>query len=189
MAIMRYRLGQRLGREIPNDHGRVQHMIEWNTFSQSECLLSAQREGTCLFGDIGQFYHEDLKKNVLPSLMDKPATALQVLGPLIMTGRATVTTGHCLLHQKTCSLKTCHRHAAGTSCKPFSRRGTQLGTADRDIIYTLTWVSLRRTLQKADVTQENVKGFPVKVIADLLQDLYWVDSVVLDAAMYGTPCG
>ncbi len=90
--------------------------------------------------------------------------------------------------QKNCSLKSCRRHTAGTSCKPFSRRGAGLTTGDRDIIYTLAWIGLRRELQEADITQENVISFPISLINNLLGDLYHCDAITLDSTNFGLPC-
>lgn len=111
-----------------------------------------------------------------------------MLTPLIMSGRAITTRGKRLYHKKTCSLKSRRRHTAGTSCKPFSRRGAGLNTGDRDTIYTLAWIGLRRELQEPDVTQENVVSFPVSMINNLLGDLYHVDTVTLDSTNFGLPC-
>ena len=185
--MLRYRLGQRLGREVCSENGHLGHMIEWNNFSQQECLLIGKQHGCCLFSDIGQFYHPELKQEVIPALMEKPSTSLQVLTPLIMSNRASVTNGHCLVHSKTCCLKSCKRHIAGTSCRPFSRRGAQLGVFDKDFLYTLSWVSLRRVLQEADVTMENVPSFPVKIIQNLLGDMYHLESVNLCSTSFGVP--
>ena len=188
MALLRNRLSSRLGREVANQNGRLQHSIEWNSHSQAECLVGADLDDSCVFGDIAQFYVESIRSNVLPELLNHPAMAIAALTPLIMSGRAVQSTGFCLRHNKSCALKTCRRHIAGTSCKPFSRRGAGLGVCDGDILYTLSWVALRRLLQESDVTQENVRSFPVKVIADLLSDLYHVDSCVMEAIDFGSPC-
>ena len=145
------------------------------------------RENCCLFGDIAQFFRKELKEGILPQLMAKPHQAISVLSPLIKSGQAVSTHGTCLVHGKTCALKSCKRHTAGTSCRPFSARGCGLQTTDIDMLYTLAWVALRRTLQEPDVTQENVLRFPLTLLAELLSDLYHIDSVVLDAATFGAP--
>ena len=187
MAIMRFRLEKRLGRTISHNT-KASHMIEWNAASQEECKLAGSVEGSCVFGDIGQFFRPELHQQVIPELLRKPAVAIQALTPLIMTDRAMCTTGKCQVHDRMCSLKSCNRHIAGTSCKPFSRRGAGLGTADSDIVYTLAWVGLRRVLQESDITQENVVGFPMTLFSDLLGDLYHLDSCTLQAACFGSPC-
>lgn len=185
--VLRFRLGERLGREIKNDQGKLQHMIEWNKHCQEECLLAAKLENSCLFGDICQFYREELRQTLIPQLQQKPNTAIQALTPLILSGRAVTTVGQCLHHQRKCPLRTCTRHVAGTSCKPFSKRGTQLGTNDSDMIPTLAWFALRRSLQEPDICQENVPDFPVGLAQSLLGDLYWIDVIKLNPGVYGTP--
>ena len=56
--VLRFRLGHALGRpiELSKDAKGFSHMIEWNSQSQEECKLLAEETGSCLFGDIGQFY-------------------------------------------------------------------------------------------------------------------------------------
>ena len=186
-SILRFRLGKRLGRELKHKNAHLGHMIEWKQSSQEECKLMGSRENCCLFGDIGQFFRKELKEGIIPQLMEKPHQAISVLTPLIMSGQAVSTHGTCLVHGKTCALKSCKRHTAGTSCRPFSARGCGLQTADIDMLYTLSWVALRRTLQESDVTQENVVRFPLTLLTQLLGDLYHIDSVVLDSACFGAP--
>lgn len=185
--VLRFRLGQRLGYEIKNNNGKLGHMVEWDKSCQQECLLAASVEGSCLFGDINQFYRPELQETVLPQLMKKPGVAVQTLTPLILSGRAVVTSGNCLYHGKVCPMRTCQRHCAGTSCKPFSKRGTQLGTSDIDMISTLCWYALRRALQESDISQENVVDFPVSLANQLLGDLYFIDSIKLDPSSLGMP--
>ena len=189
-AVLLNRLGNRLGRELSvNQHAaRIQHSIEWFTPSTEECKLTADLHDSCVFSDIGQFYRPELLEDTIPSLLAKPAMAFQVLMPLIMSNRAVCTKGWCVRHQKYCSLKTNKRHTAGTSCRGYSRRGAQLGNTDTDVIYSLCWCALRRTLQESDITQENVESFPIRFIADLLEDMYHLTAITLDASNFGTPC-
>ena len=187
VKTLRFRLGERLGRTLKSTGGKQQHMIEWNPQSLEECKIIANEDGGCVFGDIGQFFRKELLDSVIPELQKKPQTAIQTLKPLILSNRAVGTKGYCLVHNKHCCLKSCKRHMAGTSCKPFSRRGVQLGTSDGDMIYTLCWFGLRRVLQESDITQENVLDFPLSLARELLDDLYIIEPVRIDPTMLGAP--
>ncbi|OLP73512.1 hypothetical protein AK812_SmicGene47227, partial [Symbiodinium microadriaticum] len=188
MSVMRYRLGLRLGREIKCNHHSISHAIEWNPDAQAECLLSAQHEGGCVFGNIADFFRSELKISVIPQLLEKPAMALDVLQPLLRTNRLVQTSAPCLAHGRTCCLKTCNRHIAGTSCRPFSKRGAGLGCHDHEIIYFMAWLGLRLVLQEADVTQENVVGFPVDIIEQAVSSIYHIEVCELDAVQFGCAC-
>ena len=185
--VTRYRLGKRLGRDLKHKHASLGHMVEWKTSSQEECKLIGKHHGCCVFGDIGQFFRQVIKDGVLKQIIAKPQVAVSLLTPLILSGQAMSTHGDCLVHGKKCAMKTCNRHVAGTSCRPFSRRGAGLSTSDGDMIYTLAWAGLRRVLQEPDLTQENVEGCPVELIDGLLGDLYFIDKVVIDSSSTGTP--
>ena len=185
MAVLRYRLGQRLGREIPHKHRGMSHAIEWNAEAQKECLLAAKKEGSCVFGDVGQFFRPEIRDSVIPEILRHPAMCIEALAPLLMNNRLVHTRGHCLAHGRKCLLRTCDRHMAGTSCRPFSRRGTSLGLSDPDAVYLLAWLGLRRTLQERDISQENVEGFPGWVFDRFIADLYWAEIKALDAVDYG----
>ena len=84
-------------------------------------------------------------------------------------------------------MKTARRHLAGTSCRPFSRKGTRLGLLDVETLNLLAWVGLRIELQEADVTQENVEGCATDVFSRFLGPLYWIDKVLCDPTSYGWP--
>ena len=137
--VMKYRLEQRLGRALQCRHQSPGHMVEWNREFQAECLLAA--DGECVFSDISQFWRPELKRSVIPELLSKPAMAMQVLSPVIMSGNAVQLTDQCIKHGKMRCLRTCQRHVAGTSCKGFSKRGVRLGCTDADAVHFLAWVS------------------------------------------------
>ena len=188
LAVLRYRLGALLGRQITCGHANMSHMIEWQVESQAECLVAAKHEGGCVFGDIADFFRAELKQSVIPELLQKPAMALDVLMPLLQSNRLVQTSARCLAHGRVCCLKTCNRHIAGTSCRPFSRRGVALGTHDPEVIYLMAWLALRMTLQEPDITQENVVGFPPHVIEQAVSSLYYIEVCDLDAVQFGCAC-
>ena len=187
MALWRWHLEERLGRKLKRANEKMGHMIEWNTQSQRECILMGKREDSCVFADISQFWRPELKADIIPSLLRKPAMSIQVLAPLILQGTAVQLRGWCVVHNRHCVLKSCVRHLAGTSCKGFSRRGCGLGVTDSDAVHFLCWCALRRALQEADITQENVAAFPVEVLQTMLGDMYHLEPVILEAASFGTP--
>ena len=136
-SIWKHRVSQRLGLdvELPSLEGKIGHMIEWNKESQAECQLASP--GACLFGDISQFWRDELK-DVVADLLRRPAMAMQVLTPLILQGGAVKLCSYCITHKKICRLRTCKRHVAGTSCRGFSRRGVCRGCTTASFLQGIT---------------------------------------------------
>lgn len=147
----RQALSRRLGKKIP--YPRLLHMIEWDTACQGELLITAKETGSCLFSDIGSFFRPELHETI-KSLRDNPAMCVEILGPLLASGRLMKSSAFCLAHQRMCCLKTASRHRAGTSCTPYSKRGVGLGLKDECTLHTMAWIGLRLLLQEPDITQE-----------------------------------
>eukprot|EP00973_Karenia_brevis_P018781 2573854-Karenia_brevis.AAC.1 len=106
---------------------RVLYQIEWDQHAQAELLILGEKHDACLFGNIADFFRDELTKDV-ERLLEHPDKALQILGPLVKSGNSVRLDAHCLRHGRRCSLKRAKRHVAGTSCTAFSKQGLQLGT-------------------------------------------------------------
>eukprot|EP00435_Cladocopium_sp_Y103_P015431 s3436_g3.t1 len=84
--------------------------------------------------------------------------------------------------------ETIHQHQAGTSCRPFSRRGAHLGLMDIETVHLLAWIGLRLSLQEADVTAENVETQALlSIISRFLLGLYHIDQYVGCPTEFGWP--
>ena len=200
MQCLRKALANIAGVDVPRQE--MLYQIEWNKECQSELLLLAKRHGTCLFPNIALFYRDELQ-GTIQACLQRPQMAVEVLGPLIATGKAMKLEAHCLTHNRCCSLKPSRRHVAGTSCKPWSKKGSGLGAADPEIVYTLAWVGLRLALQDDEVLSENVTspggsastsdGKPVadaglgSLLLRFLSPLYFMETTILDPALIGEP--
>ena len=66
-------------------------------------------------------------------------------------------TAFCSTHGRQCSLRTTKRHIAGSSCKPWSRKGAGLKAGDPEIVYTLAWLGHILLLEHDEILSENVK--------------------------------
>lgn len=132
------------------------HQIEWNSACLKEILPSARKNGTCVFENILQFFRPELK-SLLQQCFAKPTLAVEILGPVLASGKAMTREGWCLVHKKKCVLHPAQRHIAGTSCRPYSKKGSQLGQVDPEIIFSLAWIGLRIELQEPEVLSENVR--------------------------------
>ena len=108
---------------------RVCSCIEWDPECQQELLLLTQDDDACIFGDITQFFRDDLQP-FIEELIHKPWEALDALTPIIQSGRAMKKTGWCLRHQKECTCVCAKKHRAGTSCTAFSSQGLKEGEQD-----------------------------------------------------------
>lgn len=80
--------------------------------------------------------------------------AVEILGPVISEGRAVTRSTWCMQHNRICTVKTAKRHIAGTSCRPFSKKGMRLGLLDCEVVFLLSWIAMRVELQEADILQE-----------------------------------
>ncbi len=78
-------------------------------------------------------------------------------------------------------------HIAGTPCVDFSLRGNQLQELGPAFIVFLCWCAHRREQQEAVVVQENVTGFPIQLLIDLLGDIYDIQSACINPATLGFP--
>ncbi len=76
---------------------------------------------------------------------------------------------------------------AGTPCVDFSPRGSSLKEQGEAFLCLLAWVAARRYHQEAVVLQENVKGFPIKLLLDLLGDLYAIENCMINPSNHGFP--
>ena len=172
-----------------------------------ELLPSARKHNTCVFQNILQFFRSELK-DTLDQCLARPEMAVEILGPLIAQGTSVTREGWCLTHQRKCTLKPAKRHKAGTSCKPYSKKGSQLGQVDPEVIFTLAWIALRLELQEPVVLSENVKTTGQRgisraldvsdngVVCDaglgnlllrFLSPIYHMECVILDPTFYGYP--
>ena len=153
MNMLRHVWRKRLG--IPFERQPAQYQIEWNKECISELLPACRKHNTCLFTNIASFYRDELKETI-ETLKDQPQTAVEILCPLIAANKAMKLTAHCVTHNRECSIVPCGRHIAGTSCKPWSRKGAGLGAQDREILFTLAWLGLRVAVEDTEVLSENV---------------------------------
>ena len=149
----RQALARRLGVEVP--FPRLMHMVEWDGACQAELKLIAKQTGACLFSDIASFFRPEVLETI-DFLKQNPAMSVEILAPLLATGRLMKTSAHCLSHDRLCCLKTASSHRAGTSCTPYSKRGVQLGLKDECTLHSIAWVGLRLLLQEPDICQESL---------------------------------
>lgn len=117
----------------------------------------------------------------------KPGLSVEVLAPLLSDGRAMTRSAWCLAHQRICSVKTAKRHVAGTSCRPFSKKGTRLGLMDCETVYLLAWIGMRLECQEGDILQENVPNSDCSLFKRFLFHLYFMDVWVGDPTTFGWP--
>ncbi|CAE7587716.1 unnamed protein product [Symbiodinium sp. CCMP2592] len=188
---------------------RVLHQVEWNEHCVKELLPLARKHDTCIFRNIRQFFRKDLQQNI-HDLLTQPQMAVEILGPLLAAGKAMQLCGDCVTHGKQCRLRPASRHIAGTSCRPFSRKGSGLLTADPEILFTLAWIGLRLELQETEIISENVRSHGSSSLAKaatcldsqsstvpdaglghllirFLGDKYWMERAVLDPCLLGFP--
>ena len=149
----RQALARRLGVEVP--FPKLMHMVEWDGACQAELKLIAKETGACLFSDISSFFRPEVLETI-DFLKQNPAMSVEILAPLLATGRLMKTSAHCLSHNRLCCLKTASSHKAGTMCTPYSKRGVQLGLKDECTLHSIAWVGLRLLLQEPDITQESL---------------------------------
>ena len=188
---------------IPFQRQPVSYQIEWNKDCISEFLPLSKKHGTCLFTNIAAFYRDELQETI-HHLFEHPAMAVEVLAPLISSNKAMKLSAWCETHGKVCTLQSCKRHIAGTSCKPWSRKGANMGAADPEIIFTLAWIGLRVALEDFEVLSENVKSSGACISASdepqhvqdaglgnlllrFLSPYYFMETILLNPGLIGDP--
>lgn len=197
--------------KAPFKHQRILFQIEWNTACCQELLPHAKQHNICLFSNIQHFFRPELDDTV-NRLLQKPHLAVEILGPLLSSGNAMRKEAPCLTHGKQCAVRSARRHIAGTSCKPYSRKGSQMSQGDPETLFTLAWLGMRLTLQEPIIVSENVKttgpgsatlatiarhdgmkGLPVQdaglgnLVIRFLDAHYWMETTILDPALLGFP--
>eukprot|EP00435_Cladocopium_sp_Y103_P054892 s649_g18.t1 len=177
--------------------------------SMSTAFTGIEAAGTCLFQNIQHFFRDEMQETV-QMLLSKPHLAVEILGPLIASKKCMKNEAYCLTHKRICAIKPAKRHIAGTSCRPYSRKGSGLSQMDPETIYTLAWIGQRVELQEPIVASENVKtaGGPTfahvakldgdkplsvhdaglgNLIIRFLAEYYWMEATVLDPSLLGFP--
>eukprot|EP00434_Breviolum_minutum_P006415 symbB.v1.2.005662.t1/scaffold327.1/size259883/15 len=199
MQLLRKSLADLTGVDIPRQHFLYQ--VEWNQECQQELLGLAVEHDACLFPNIASFYRDELQSTV-DACLKSPAMAVEVLGPLISAKKAMKLDAPCLTHGKNCTMKPSRRHVAGTSCKPWSVKGSGLAAADPEIVFTMAWLGLRIMLEDDEILSENVKSPSSTSSSDpsgvvdaglgnlllrFLAPLYHMETTLLDPSMIGDP--
>eukprot|EP00435_Cladocopium_sp_Y103_P053912 s125_g17.t1 len=181
------------------------YMVEWNQHCINELLPMAQKDSTCLFVNIAAFFRDELK-DTINFLLENPAMAVEILGPIISARQAMKLSAYCKTHDRECTIGPTDRHLAGTSCRPWSRKGVGMGAADPEIVFTLAWIGLRVHLADTEVLSENVKsqgsgGGPTSqeeprpvqecglgsLLLRFLGPYYYMETIMLSPLMLGDP--
>ena len=95
---------------------------EWDKQCQQELEVHPSRPA-CLFGDIGEAYHEKLTAVIEKAQAQKIPLTYNLLKPVIMTEEAIRGHAWCHFHQRYCMLKETDHHTAGTSSTQWSPMG------------------------------------------------------------------
>ena len=188
-------LADKLQARIP--YRRINHgltpiwAIERDAACQAELLAMPGAEDMCLFGDMNEFWDRRIT-TTMKNLMHDATKTLKVLQPVmanaLKTGNsATVRKAHCLRHNRVCFAPTADLHIAGTPCPAFSTIGKGLKTADPTIVPTCAWICMRLNIEEKVWIQENVPGFPLQLLEQLLGSLYWISSVLIQNTDLGWP--
>lgn len=78
-------------------------------------------------------------------------------------------------------------HIAGTPCVDFSLRGDRGAEEGPTMSVFGAWIAQRIQLQETYILQENVPQFQPSLIADFINDVYDIDSTIIDAQALGWP--
>ena len=186
---------------------KILHQVEWNSACLKELLPSARLHDTCCFENIVQFFRPEIKDTV-ERCLQQPQLAVEILSPLLAAGRATCREAWCVTHKKVCQVQPANRHVAGTSCKPYSRKGSRMGQTDPEVVFTLAWLGLRLDLMEPEILSESVRtigqaGIGISKHGDACHDVcdaglgnlilrlmaphYHLECIVLDPTMFGFP--
>jgi site-specific DNA-cytosine methylase len=142
--------------------------------------------GACVHDDVGCFLNPVLEKHVKKIQADNHEQMLEIMQPVVQSGKAVVREAKCLVHGR-CSLREATIEVAGTPCQEFSSKG--LGTAEHgaNMLSFLIWIAIRLLLQNAIIIHENVEKFPLMLLTMFLAPFYFLDGIVLEGHRLGWP--
>lgn len=108
---------------------QIHFQIEYDEACREELLLFEKLPGsggqdTCLFGDLCDFFVDDLQDTV-KDLLNRPELALEVLAKMVVEGQAVKTHAFCFKHGKHCQL---HPGFNSTHCFEFVLKPMNLCT-------------------------------------------------------------
>ena len=92
---------------------------------------------------------------------------------------------HCARHDGLCTFPSVHGEIAGSPCTPWSRIGSRLGRAHKLTHLLIIWCYWLRAMQTPLAIHENVVGFDIKILEEILQDLYYIVHIHVNPAMAG----
>ena len=191
-ADIMWSAASKLYKDLPQ--ARHEFAIEISPESQKE-LIMLPNAPKHLFSNINQFWVEPIRKYV-SSIEDRPPRSiLEIMTPIVKSGKSVRDSGWCLRCGKFCRLPETDSHEAGTPCVDFSAQGKEDGFEGKSTIALLCWISMRLLFQEAHVVQENVRNMVISVFSEFLGDIYFIDveeegflTSVEDSASYGFPC-
>ena len=158
--------------------------VEWASCAQEE-LLRHPFGPRCVFSDICDFWFSSVSDKL--DTLSRERRCVEVLKTLMTSTVCTKRSGYCLRCEKICQVACEDIHLGGTPCTDFSARGTRDEMQGQTTWALMAWIAMRRDIQEPYWAQENVCEFPVSFLQEQLQDLYEVQSVVVDPATLGWP--
>lgn len=178
----------RLGLQAP-PLPRYYHSIEWSVPAQEELKIhpASVHGDHCIFGDIKQFFIDDLQPHINAIVSQCPQRAHSLLGKTVKDGLAMQTRGYCIRHQKVCTMRPAIKEIAGTSCVDWSSIGKIEQSAGKTMVYLLAWYGLRIHFQEPIIVQENVRSFPIELHSEFLGLYYFIDAYTFNASDFGIP--
>ena len=126
---------------------------EWFGESQYELLMSPHAPD-CLYTDICDFYNPRVLQELQSMMNHGVSLNLEIMRPVIMSGKAARTSAPCKRHNKQCRHGRAIQHWVGTPCIDFSLMGDQKGEEGKTMLHFDIWAALRRLVQEPLIVHE-----------------------------------
>jgi hypothetical protein len=155
--------------------------IEWDRKCQAELALLPNRPKH-LFGNILDAVPTSLRRSCgLDGGSELPPDQLRAK----LAYCTPILTMWCLFCNAYCTMTTCHQHRAGSPCQDHSQLGNRAGMSGCKAKYFFIWIALCRALLFTVIVHENVPGFGLADMVDLLGDLYVIIRIELCPSTLG----
>jgi len=148
-----------------------------------EELMMLTGSDCCIFGNVEDFLPEALQ--VLKS--EAHRMELDDLSAIFSRQNSVLDTGFCWRHKQRCTCRRATVHVAGPPCPAFSSLGKHQGAVGPLLLPLMIWTAHRALIEEDFILHENVPGFPVQLLIDMLGSKYSISTQLVQVADLGQP--
>ena len=172
------------GRDIMRAELTCRFVFACDTAPSCRWVLQQRLDGGCVYKDIlDRFQTANLPGCVRNGALDYVRAQSMLLTAPVTLGSP------CSVHHGVCDLHPVDGDVSGSPCIPWSRASTKVirGRQHPCVVVLLAWCAWVRCVRPSVAIHENVVGFDVAVLTEMLGDLYWIQHVRVSPSDMGFP--